>query len=215
MKRFPFFILFVAMLIFHACSDSPSPLTAPGLTNNPSKDVIVTNVHPLFSFFNAKGGSGKRFYTIQIDTSPRFDGPNIITYEDVPEQNQYIAGKLDITDRLHDMEDGLVRIGSGKSRGLGSVTAAIEEVNVSYPGLLNSKPDNEVWGLGKFQSNTERSDYGTWADDYLTLTGVPVAEQHGIRLRTVFSGASLACLREQATGAFVARIQNWPAREVA
>lgn len=154
MKRFPFFILFVAMLIFHACSDSPSPLTAPGLTNNPSKDVIVTNVHPLFSFFNAKGGSGKRFYTIQIDTSPRFDGPNIITYEDVPEQNQYIAGKLDITDRLHDMEDGLV----DKTRYYWRVKA------------VDSKGTEGPWAVSRFFVDTA-------ADDaFMNLVRIPIHE---------------------------------------
>lgn len=33
---------------------------------------------------------------------------------------------------VQDMADGLVRIGSGRSRGMGSVTAAIDSLTVSY-----------------------------------------------------------------------------------
>ena len=73
-------------------------MTEPGLTNNPGFDVIVTNKRPLLSFFNAAGGEGKRTYKIQIDKVPTFDSPYLIEYENIPEENQYVTGKLVETD---------------------------------------------------------------------------------------------------------------------
>ena len=48
-----------------------------------------------------------------------------------------------------DLEDGLIRIGSGRSRGLGNVKATISEVSVNYLGAVNERSANDVWGLGK------------------------------------------------------------------
>lgn len=79
------------------------PLTAPSLTNNPYRDIIATNLLPLLSFFNAKGGRGKRTYEIQIDTVPTFDNKTLIEYKNVPEESQYISSKLiEEKDRLAD-----------------------------------------------------------------------------------------------------------------
>jgi len=69
-------------------------LTAPGLTNNPTWDIIATNRQPLLSFFNAKGGIGQRTYIIQLDTAETFNSNNFIQYTKVPEASKYISAKL-------------------------------------------------------------------------------------------------------------------------
>src|SRR5207249_7157390 len=79
---------------------------------------------------------------------------------------------------IQDMEDELIRIGSGRSRGLGKVRATInEEVAGSHDGgvVLSSvrrsnpekqEPKDKVWGLGRWL-DSEYHLYGTEPDDEL------------------------------------------------
>src|SRR2546429_7564111 len=68
---------------------------------------------------------------------------------------------------LQDMEDELVRIGSGRSRGLGKVTATIKEQgNEARPGGFvtstirqSEEPKEQLWGLGRWLRD---GSYGTW-----------------------------------------------------
>jgi CRISPR-associated RAMP protein (TIGR02581 family) len=110
---------------------------------------------------------------------------------------------------VQDLEDGLIRIGSGTSRGLGSVTGGVDEVSINYLGLMNGKPAEEVWGLGKLQSAEEQEAYATRADDVLTVDPPPSEDRRGIRLHTTFRDESLDALRQQALDAFVERLQGW------
>jgi CRISPR-associated RAMP protein (TIGR02581 family) len=114
---------------------------------------------------------------------------------------------------VQDLEDGLIRVGSGTSRGLGSVTGGVNEVSINYLGLMNGKPAAEVWGLGKLQSEGERKAYRTWPDDVLTVNPSPTEERRGIRLHTTFRDESLDALRQQALDAFVERLQGWEVPE--
>ncbi|MBU6349700.1 MAG: CRISPR-associated RAMP protein [Chloroflexi bacterium] len=108
---------------------------------------------------------------------------------------------------VQDMADGLVRIGSGRSRGMGSITASIGELTISYIGLADEKPTNEVWGLGKFLGPD--SAYGTQPDDRLLL-GTSSNEQYiGIRRLSVFADAALSELSSQATRSFITRLHDW------
>jgi len=110
---------------------------------------------------------------------------------------------------VQDMEDGLVRVGSGRSRGLGSVKGSVSEVIINHLGVVNGKPATEVWGLGKFLGDMGDDAYGTWPDDMLTVAHAPTEVRRGIRLQATFSDESLADLREQAIAAFVTRLQRW------
>ncbi|MBU1747441.1 MAG: CRISPR-associated RAMP protein [Chloroflexi bacterium] len=110
-----------------------------------------------------------------------------------------------------DMADGLVRIGSGRSRGLGSVQGQVDQVVVSYIGTPADKPVAQVWGLGKFLGAD--SPYGTQPDDMLTVDRVPTETWRGIRRQATFSDESLADLCDQAIAAFVARLQKWSVPE--
>jgi CRISPR-associated RAMP protein (TIGR02581 family) len=108
-----------------------------------------------------------------------------------------------------DMEDGLIRIGSGTSRGLGSVEGHVAFVDVSHLGALSDKPANEIWGLGKFHSPAENEAYGTRPDDVLALDTAPSETRRGIRMQARFEGDSMADLRQKAVAAFIERLQSW------
>lgn len=71
-----------------------SKISPPKLTNNPSRDVVVTNTKPLLSFYNSTGGYGARRYEIEIDKSPNFDSSDKIQYPVVAEETEYVTGKL-------------------------------------------------------------------------------------------------------------------------
>lgn len=81
---------------------SPASISPPKLTNNPHKDVILTNSRPLLSFFNSKGGKGKRQYTIQIDKVPSFDSTNLIKYVNIHETSLVTSKYIEKTDKLDD-----------------------------------------------------------------------------------------------------------------
>ena len=108
---------------------------------------------------------------------------------------------------VRDLEDELIRVGSGTSRGLGGIKGAVEKVKISYPGLPQ-KDAKEVWGLGKFLAG-QTPDYGTFADDVLTLTAEPPTAPDGIRMTSVYQGEALTELRNLAGQEFVRRIQLW------
>jgi len=108
---------------------------------------------------------------------------------------------------VRDLEDELIRVGSGTSRGLGGVKGAVEQVEISYLGLPQ-KDVGEVWGLGKFLAG-ETPDYDTFANDILTLNVEPSTVPNGIRLTNTYQGESLVELRDKAGQDFVRRIQTW------
>lgn len=124
---------------------------------------------------------------------------------------------------LRDLEDELINIGSGRSRGLGKVTASIgEEGSAARPGGLvtgamrqSGEPANQLWGLGRWLND---GSYGTWRDDYLELAQPPERIDRGIRTMRSFQGEALATLRDTAIDQFIERIRAWPedlAREFA
>ena len=105
-----------------------------------------------------------------------------------------------------DLEDGLIRIGSGRSRGFGNVKATISEVSVNYLGAVNGRSANDVWGLGKLLGN---GSYGTDTDDKVTVEQAPIAETRGLRKITTFSDKSLNNLKKATIKEFVKKIQSW------
>ncbi len=119
---------------------------------------------------------------------------------------------------LQDMQDELIRLGSGRSRGLGKVTAQISDQGKNgRPGgfvISNVRNDDdlagELWGLGRWLSHTR---YGTWEDDALPLPPEIERGQRGIRRERIFRGAALSALREAAIQQFVQRMQDWPEQQ--
>ena len=107
---------------------------------------------------------------------------------------------------VQDLEDGLIRIGSGRSRGLGNVKGEISEVSVNYIGAVNGRPAEDVWGLGKFLGDNS---YGTNTNDQLTIQPPPNEETRGIRKTTNFRDDSLKGLTQASVQSFVEKIQSW------
>jgi CRISPR-associated RAMP protein (TIGR02581 family) len=120
---------------------------------------------------------------------------------------------------LQDMSDELIRIGSGRSRGLGQVIAQISEQghNVRPGGFVTSsmresaeKPE-ELWGLGRWLND---GSYGTRADDMISLAPLVKWTPRGIRNERVFTGEALNTLRDAAIHAFINRVQDWPEPQI-
>ncbi len=75
----------------------------PRLANNPSWDVIVTELCPLLSFFNAPGKAAGRTYEIQLDTSKNFSSADLKIYHKINEDDPYITDqKIPAADALKD-----------------------------------------------------------------------------------------------------------------
>src|SRR6266568_4016481 len=120
---------------------------------------------------------------------------------------------------LQDMEDELIRIGSGRSRGLGKVKGEIstEAKNGRPGGLVTSiirdsgEPDNELWGLGRWLKQwSDEGGYGTWPDDQIELSLPGERSNHGIRRLRIFNGEALNTLRDATIDQFSRRMSDWP-----
>lgn len=107
-----------------------------------------------------------------------------------------------------DLADGLIRIGSGRSRGLGAVTGEIAALTVAHIGPVTDKPADAVWGLGRFLAGAPEN-YGTHADDVMLVSPAPGAARQGIRLVSKFSGDSLAALQQAAIEQLTQRLNGW------
>jgi CRISPR-associated RAMP protein (TIGR02581 family) len=123
---------------------------------------------------------------------------------------------------IQDMEDELIRIGSGRSRGLGKVKAIInEQKEGSHPGGVvlsttrigpkTKEPDNELWGLGRWLAyeNENKEIYNTEPDDLLILKSTMVQIPQMTRNIRVFKDDALTTLKEQSIEFFVKRMQQW------
>lgn len=64
---------------------------------------------------------------------------------------------------LRDLSEGLIGIGSGKSRGLGQVSAEVRKVELFTAGhCLPQRATARLWELAVLEANEERSAYGYW-----------------------------------------------------
>jgi CRISPR-associated RAMP protein (TIGR02581 family) len=110
---------------------------------------------------------------------------------------------------MQDLEDELIRIGSGRSRGLGKVKA---ELSGASKGIITStirkniEPANELWGLGRWLNDKS---YDTLPDDLITLAEPVESSIHGIRSTRTFTGDTLDKLSKATVGKFIERIEQW------
>jgi len=122
---------------------------------------------------------------------------------------------------IADMRDGLVRVGSGRSRGLGAVKAEVTELTFHTLAPTPGRGEGEVWGLGKLLSENKRGIYAVRDEDALPITPAPPESTSGLRRVAVFAGnglpegakAQAACafadLESKAREVFVARLDAW------
>ncbi len=119
---------------------------------------------------------------------------------------------------IQDMEDELLRIGSGRSRGLGKVKASIREQDEGSKrgGVVlstartgkNEEQANELWGIGRWLGE-EATIYGMRRDDLLKLPSPVVHTPSGIRNTRIFKDEALNSLKRECIEAFVTRMQEW------
>lgn len=111
-----------------------------------------------------------------------------------------------------DFADGLIRVGSGRSRGLGAVKGRVQQVTISHFGATPGREPTEIWGLGNFLKPSVV--YGTKPDDILAVGASPETHALGIRQEQTFAIAegdvSLPALQRSAIEAFVSSIRDWP-----
>ncbi len=125
---------------------------------------------------------------------------------------------------VQDLEDELIRMGSGSARGLGQISARIStDVQGWHGGGVSTttirsaqgqkqEPDNQLWGLGHWLSHT--NSYGTRPNDLLELASPVPHTPHGIRLVRSFTGDALTNLRGQAIEKFLQAMSEWPQAQV-
>jgi CRISPR-associated RAMP protein (TIGR02581 family) len=105
-----------------------------------------------------------------------------------------------------DLRDGLVRVGSGKSRGLGAVAGQVENLEIHLLGRTPTRQPGEIWGLGRFLSD---GSYGTRPDDALTVAPMPKEEQRSLRLALTFDATNSAQMEDVARADFIRRLDAW------
>jgi CRISPR-associated RAMP protein (TIGR02581 family) len=111
-----------------------------------------------------------------------------------------------------DLRDGLMRIGSGRSRGLGDVRAELSALTINTLAATAGRSVDEVWGLGRFQSDSERGAYGTFADDIMKVEPAPAEDTKGLRRIATFPGDTFVSLEGAACAEFTRRLNGWPER---
>ncbi|MCL5407107.1 MAG: discoidin domain-containing protein [Patescibacteria group bacterium] len=84
-------LLVLYLVYLHYKNKIQHELVPPKLTNNPSFDVILTETTPLLSFFNAKGGTKIRRYEVQLDKSKNFDTSDLMVFENLPENGEFVT----------------------------------------------------------------------------------------------------------------------------
>ncbi len=94
---------------------------------------------------------------------------------------------------LIDLADGLIRIGSAKSRGLGRVRGEIDKVRLDFLGPHAPKPADgslKLKGLGGMVSSKIAEDYDLAYPDEVSIPAQEPASTNGLRTTYRFEGAS-------------------------
>lgn len=106
---------------------------------------------------------------------------------------------------LQALNEGMVKVGFGKNRGLGEVHLQVKRA-VLEMARKNGIAPSELWGVGAFvdEDEEERSRYGLRRDD--RLTDLPVVEQKdlGILLRREYPGEVWQKVAEKAVASLAA-----------
>lgn len=115
-----------------------------------------------------------------------------------------------------DLADGFMRLGFGKSRGLGDIRAEVKSVQISYlgPNTTPQPSDSQVelWGVGK-QWTIAGSGHGDYGFDTPDIAG-PLAfdAQNGHQLRTTYiwtKADSIKALWEAVAPLWVSYVKRW------
>jgi len=117
---------------------------------------------------------------------------------------------------LQDLRDNLFQIGSGKSRGLGTVHGEVSEFTIMFlkSPVAEAMPAGELWGLGKFLEEAEE-DYGTDENDVLKLTS-PLqrdSDSNEVRILLPLEQERLQHVLKRAAEVFIEKMKGWAVPE--
>ena len=112
---------------------------------------------------------------------------------------------------IQDMRDGLVRLGGGKSRGFGAVTASFGPAKLFHFGAGQEGDSGAIRGLGNVLG--DRS-YQTSPDDSIEATPRLHWTRRGLRFEAPLTDAILPGVERAAIRELVRRIEAWPARQL-
>lgn len=104
---------------------------------------------------------------------------------------------------MNDLEDELIQIGSGTSRGFGRIRGTVNNTIVN---IFRSLPnDSQIWGLGCCLGD---GTYGTAADDSLALNQSPTEKIEGIWKKYEFAGEALEELKTSSIEYFYQKLST-------
>jgi len=76
---------------------------------------------------------------------------------------------------IKDLQDELIQIGSGASRGFGRIKGKVENAVLRF--FRGQNTNGKIWGLGRHLNN---GTYETSTDDFISLTDMPEKELSGV-----------------------------------
>jgi CRISPR-associated RAMP protein (TIGR02581 family) len=92
---------------------------------------------------------------------------------------------------VRDLADGLIRLGSGKSRGLGRVRGAVQSVRLDFLGARSPQTQNGqliVRGMGSLIEPTMAKAYGITSPDEVSVPAPTASAINGVRASYRFDG---------------------------
>ena len=97
---------------------------------------------------------------------------------------------------MNALNEGLLKIGFGKNRGLGEVTCSVTSATLD---LAKDIPPTELWGVGCFVSDEERKAYGLRPDDLLSGLPEPASTTNlGVFARRTYDADGWQAILKQA-----------------
>jgi len=147
------------------------------------------------------GTAGGAKYDFEVLTKGEFE-----TSVDIRNFERWQLGLIGLV--LRDMEDGLIRLGFGKSRGLGKIKAEIKEFKI----ISYNKPLDTLSGIMSHCTEDDKRNYGFFTEtDTVKDDPMPECEKKGLRYEYTIT-EDWKNLLEPAVNDLVAFVEtdNWP-----
>lgn len=98
---------------------------------------------------------------------------------------------------LQALNEGLVKIGFGKNRGFGQVSVRVTKA-ILEQAKHSSIGKTEIWGVGTFVSDEERTRYGLRTNDRLEVPEPSEEKDLGVLIRRTYTGDQWTSIAEKA-----------------
>ncbi|WP_437876889.1 RAMP superfamily CRISPR-associated protein [Sorangium sp. So ce513] len=111
-----------------------------------------------------------------------------------------------------DLEDEMISVGHGTTRGLGRLKGTVERLDVMYivPPKTRQLDDARVHGVGSLLEEGERRPYGFMSDDHFRLNRAPAVKPQGVRRVQSFADEEVRrAFFDDAVARWSERMDNW------